>query len=77
MPRLPYSAVLGNAVAQKFHEKFKDWGALRQVECWGDDVLDGKITDFKRAVNARSGETVVSPWIEWPSRQVRDAANKK
>ena len=77
MPGLPYSAVLGNAVAQKFHEKFKDWGALRHIECWGDGVPDGKVTDFKRAVNVQSGETVVFPWIEWLSRQVRDAANKK
>jgi len=33
---------------------FMDLGALRVVECWGDDVPKGKITDFFKAVDAKA-----------------------
>ncbi len=55
----------------------KEYGALTMVECWGDDVPEGKLTSFTMAVQRKDDETVVFSWITWPSRQVRDEAWKK
>jgi uncharacterized protein YbaA (DUF1428 family) len=63
--------------AEQAAAMFHDYGALRLVEAWGDDVPDGKLTDFRRAVAAKEGETVVFSWVEWPSKAVRDEAYRK
>src|SRR5215813_15510461 len=55
----------------------KEHGALRVVECWGDDVPDGELTSFPMAVKKQADETVVFSWIVWPSRRVRDEGLKK
>ena len=56
---------------------FKELGATRMVETWENDVPEGKVTDFKKAVQAKPDESVVFSWIEYPDRAARDAANKK
>ena len=56
---------------------FKEHGALSHVECWGDDVPAGKLTDFARAVQLKTDETVVFSWITWPDKATRDAAMEK
>ena len=56
---------------------FKEHGALKVVECWGDDVPDGSQTSFPMAVKCKPNETVALSWILWPSRQVRDAGMAK
>ena len=56
---------------------FKEYGALTVVECWGDDVPEGKLTSFPMAVQRKADETVVFSWITWPSRSARDQGMKK
>lgn len=56
---------------------FREYGALRSVECWSDDVPDGTLTDFRRAVQATDGEAVVFSFLEWPDKATRDEGWKK
>jgi uncharacterized protein YbaA (DUF1428 family) len=61
-------------MAARAAEVFREYGATRVVEAWGDDVPDGQVTDFRRAVKAKKGETVVFSFVEWPDKATRDAA---
>jgi len=56
---------------------FRKYGATSCVECWGDDVPEGKVTSFSMAVQRKDDETVVFSWITWPSKEARDAAWEK
>jgi len=63
--------------ARDFDGLFIEYGATRVIEGWGDDVPDGKLTDFRRAVQATADETIVFSWVEWPDKAARDAGIKK
>ncbi len=65
------------AHARHFGDIFKEYGALGVVECWGDDVPEGKLTSFPMAVKCEPGEVVVFSWITWPSQALRAEAWKK
>lgn len=52
---------------------FREQGATAVTETWGNDVPDGKLTDFKKAVQLEDDETVVVGWITWPDKATRDA----
>lgn len=65
------------ALAEKAAAKFLEYGAVRVVEAWGDDVPDGKITDYRRALQTKDGEAVVFSFVEWPDKDVRNAGWEK
>src|SRR5688572_21333419 len=56
---------------------FQEFGVKRHVEAWDSDVAEGKVTDFRKAVDAKPDEKVVFAWFEYPSKAARDAANAK
>ncbi len=60
------------ALAEKAAAKFREFGAVRVVEAWGDDVPAGKVTDYQRAVKAEDGEGIVYSYVEWPDKETRD-----
>ena len=64
-------------LAQKSAGFFREYGANHVVEAWGDDIPDGKVTDFKRAVKAEPNEGIVFSFIQWPDKATRDEAWKK
>jgi TetR/AcrR family transcriptional regulator, transcriptional repressor for nem operon len=53
---------------------FKQYGALRVMECWADDVPSGRVNSYGHAVQQEADEAVVFSWIEWPFKAMRDAA---
>lgn len=56
---------------------FHEFGVKRHFEAWDSDVPEGKVTDFRKAVDAEPGEKVIFSWFEYPDRAARDAANEK
>ena len=63
--------------AEDVAEIFKEYGAAKLIECWGDDVPDGEVTSFPMAVKCKQDETVCFSWILWPSKEVRNDAMPK
>jgi uncharacterized protein YbaA (DUF1428 family) len=56
---------------------FQELGVKRHIEAWDSDVPEGKVTDFRKAVEAKQDEKVVFAWFEYPDKATRDAANEK
>ncbi len=64
------------AYAKTCAEIFKKHGAKRVMECWGDEVPDGKLTSMPMAVKLEPGETVMFSWCEWESKEQRESVTE-
>jgi uncharacterized protein YbaA (DUF1428 family) len=56
---------------------FREFGCIEIVESWEDNVPDGKLTDFRRAVDAKPGERIVFSWQVWPAKASLESAEAK
>jgi uncharacterized protein YbaA (DUF1428 family) len=63
--------------ASEFASLSPEFGIRRHVEAWDSDVPEGKVTDFRKAVDAKPDERIVFAWFEYSSKAERDAANEK
>lgn len=63
--------------AEKVAEIWRDYGALEYYEFIADDLLLEGTKSFIETVNAKEGEEIVFGWVVFPSKEVRDSANKK
>lgn len=63
-------------LARVFVEVAKDFGAEEVFENWELEVPDGAVTDYRKAVQAKTGEKIVVSWVIWPDRETGAAAHK-
>jgi uncharacterized protein YbaA (DUF1428 family) len=63
--------------ARDFAPLIKEFGVGRYFEAWESDVPEGKVTDFRKAVDAKPDEKIVFAFFEYPDKAARDAANDR
>ena len=56
---------------------FKEYGCIEIVESWEDNVPNGNVTDFRRAVAAKEGEKIVFTWQVWPDKGTHESAEAR
>lgn len=62
------------ASAEKLAQVFRDHGALTVVDCWSDDLPEGKVNSFHTAIQREPDEAVIFSWVNFPDKATRDAA---
>lgn len=65
------------SVAEKVAEIWKEYGALAYFEYVGDDMELEGTRSFSEVAEQKEDEVVIFGWVLFPSKKVRDAANKQ
>lgn len=64
-------------VAEKVAEIWKEYGALAYLEFLGDDLQVEGTASFIKTVKVKENEQLIFGWVVFPSKEIRDEANKK
>jgi uncharacterized protein YbaA (DUF1428 family) len=64
-------------VAEKVAEIWKEYGALAYFEYVGEDLILEGTRSFIKTVDAKEDEAIVFGWVVFPSKEIRDLANKR
>jgi uncharacterized protein YbaA (DUF1428 family) len=64
-------------VAEQVAEIWKEYGALHYAEFVGEDLTLEGTRSFAEVVDLKADEVVVFGWAIFPSKEVRDRANKQ
>lgn len=65
------------SVAEKVAEIWKEYGALAYFEYVGDDLKLEGTRSFAEVVNLKGDEVIIFGWALFPSKEIRDSANKQ
>ena len=65
------------SVAEKVAEIWKEYGALAYFEYVGEDLKLEGTRSFIEVVELKEDEVIVFGWVLFPSKEIRDLANKQ
>ncbi|WP_422104097.1 DUF1428 domain-containing protein [Winogradskyella sp.] len=64
-------------VAEQVAEIWKAYGATAYFEWVGDDLFLEGTRSFVEALNVKDDEAIIFGWVVFPSKAIRESANKK
>jgi uncharacterized protein YbaA (DUF1428 family) len=65
------------SVAEKVAEIWKEYGALEYFEYVGEDLKLEGTRSFIDVVDLKEDEVIIFGWVIFPSKEIRDTANKQ